>query len=119
MKEKTNTSQKHLSLSAKLVIHTSETLRIRARSYAVAVFLLTSLGFMLYPRPYGTHVSLQKPLAHLAVDIGGYHTLIALLICFAADCLSLWSTSFDRRPLSTAFVFVLAWCVLITVTPSN
>ena len=92
----------------------SEALRTIARSYAIAAFLITSGGFLYYPRPHCTHWSTQKKIAYMIIQFGGEHAVTAFFICSAAAGFAMWSTSSKRRPLWTAFALLLASFAMVS-----
>jgi len=63
----------------------SDAPRIIARASAIAAFAVTLVGFVVYPRPWGSHWSPEKIIAVKTIDLGTTAALISLVFCIAVN----------------------------------
>ena len=91
--------------------------RILSRASAVGCFVVTSCGFVFYPRPWCSHWSLQKRITFEIIVLGGYMAFASLLACIYACCLTRWSEPLANRPLWPAFALNAASLLMVMLTP--
>lgn len=103
--------------SRQMLLRASEFIRTIARSASFSTFAVTLVGFLFYPRPWGSHWSAQKRITYALINLGGACALISLLICVVACCFIPWTRTRKQRPLWSAFAVNAASIAMTLLTP--
>lgn len=97
----------------------SEFVRTIARASSFSAFAITLVGFLAYPRPWGSHWTTRKTITFVIINYGGLGALFCLLICLIACCLIPWARTAKKRPLWPAFTVNVASIIMTILTPMS
>ena len=94
---------------------------IIGRGSAIAAFVVTLVGFALYPRPWGSHWSPEKIIAFQTISLGSFVAFASFVFCFGAVLFAGLSNGWsqDSKALRTAMLLNLASFAMAIMTPRS
>jgi len=96
----------HTALPAEL--RAAEWSQTLARASSLPAFLVTAIGFAIYPRPWCSHWSPEKILSVEVINVGAVATMLSLTCCFVANALATNLPASKVRSLRLAFLLNVA-----------